>query len=299
MNEKIKAAILTSFAADSLALGVHWIYNTHVIDKKLGRVETLLKPEIASFHRGKERGAFTHYGDQTMVLMESVAARDGFDLSDFAGRWQALFADYAGYVDQATKGTLARFAEGAAPERSGSSSSDLGGAARIAPLLLAGGNDTDRLVSAARLQTAMTHNHPAVVASAEFFARAAAAVLAGNPPLAAVRKAAETCPTEMALPRWVEAGLDSRDMDTRKAIADFGQMCEAEAAFPATLHLIAKYPEDPGAALVENVMAGGDSAARGLLAGMILGAHKGLGAIPDHWVTGMVRYDRLKELLKA
>ena len=84
MREKAEAAVLASFAADSLALGVHWIYNTNVIDKKLGRVETLLKPEIASFHKGKEKGDFTHYGDQTLLLMESVAAKSGFDLDDFA-----------------------------------------------------------------------------------------------------------------------------------------------------------------------------------------------------------------------
>jgi hypothetical protein len=40
MREKPKAMLFASLAADSLALGVHWIYNTNVIDKKFGRVET-------------------------------------------------------------------------------------------------------------------------------------------------------------------------------------------------------------------------------------------------------------------
>ncbi|MGA2940205.1 MAG: ADP-ribosylglycohydrolase family protein, partial [Syntrophobacteraceae bacterium] len=39
-------------------------------------------------------------------------------------------------------------------------------------------------------------------------------------------------------------------------------------------------------ALVENVMAGGDSAARGLVVGMILGAHLGFEAIPSEWLSG-------------
>jgi hypothetical protein len=42
MKERSKAMVLASLAADSLALGVHWIYNTHVIDKKFGRVEHFL-----------------------------------------------------------------------------------------------------------------------------------------------------------------------------------------------------------------------------------------------------------------
>ena len=56
MTDKIKAAVWGAFAGDALALGVHWIYNTRVIDRKYGRVETLLKPELAKYHAGKEKG---------------------------------------------------------------------------------------------------------------------------------------------------------------------------------------------------------------------------------------------------
>ena len=55
MKEKPKAMVLASFAADSLALGVHWIYNTHVIDKKFGRVEHFFKPERPTYHPTKNR----------------------------------------------------------------------------------------------------------------------------------------------------------------------------------------------------------------------------------------------------
>ncbi len=67
MNDKAKAMVLASFAADALALGVHWIYNTNVIDKKWGRVEDYIKPQRPTFHPTKELGEFTHYGDQTLV----------------------------------------------------------------------------------------------------------------------------------------------------------------------------------------------------------------------------------------
>ena len=73
MQDNRKAAILAAFAADALALGVHWIYNTHVIDRKYGRVEDLLAPQLAKFHAGKRRGDFTHYGDQMLLLLETVA----------------------------------------------------------------------------------------------------------------------------------------------------------------------------------------------------------------------------------
>jgi ADP-ribosylglycohydrolase len=50
--------------------------------------------------------------------------------------------------------------------------------------------------------------------------------------------------------------------------------------------------------LVENVMAGGDSAARGMIAGMILGAHNGMAAIPEHWLGEMKAYEKIRQLLE-
>ena len=73
MSDNAKAMVLASFAADALSLGVHWIYNTNVIDKKWGRVENYFKPERSTFHPTKDLGEFTHYGDQTLVLLKSVA----------------------------------------------------------------------------------------------------------------------------------------------------------------------------------------------------------------------------------
>jgi ADP-ribosylglycohydrolase len=44
-------------------------------------------------------------------------------------------------------------------------------------------------------------------------------------------------------------------------------------------------------------MAGGDSAGRGLLAGMILGAHLGMPAIPAEWLNDMKAYPQILEML--
>jgi len=49
--------------------------------------------------------------------------------------------------------------------------------------------------------------------------------------------------------------------------------------------------------LVENVMAGGDSAARGLIVGMLLGAYLGMEAIPQEWLTDMKAYPLIVDLL--
>jgi ADP-ribosylglycohydrolase len=289
--------VLASFAADSLALGVHWIYNTRVIDKKFGRVEHFLKPERPTYHPTKKRGEFTHYGDQTLTLLESIAESNGFSLSDFSERWQKLFENYNGYVDGATKGTLANLAAGKSLPESGSDSDDLAGASRIAPLVFAYRNRLQELIEGVTAQTAFTHNHPHVIKSASFFATIAFQILAGTSPLEAIEQAKRKAFHSDPVKRWIEMGLESAARESREAILDFGQMCEIEAAFPCVIHLVAKHENDLKAALIENAMAGGDSAGRGLLVGLLLGAHLGMDAIPPDWLSDMQAYSKIIEML--
>jgi ADP-ribosylglycohydrolase len=296
MKEKASAMVLASFAADALALGAHWIYNTNVIDKKLGRVERFVKPFV-SYHSTKELGEFTHYGDQMLVLLNSVGDAGGFDLSHFARTWQTFFKDYTGYFDQATKATLANFDAGKEPSEAGSASSDLGGASRIAPLVYRYREDYETLICSVREQTAMTHNTPHVIDSAEFFAMTAWKVLRGSTPASALKEVLDESFNKEPFRKWVSDGLESVTTDTRAAVSDFGQMCETGAAFPATIHLILKYENNLKDALVENVMAGGDSAARGMIAGMILGVHLGSDAIPGEWLSELKVYQEITRIL--
>jgi len=291
--------VLASFAADSLALGAHWIYDTNEIDRQLGRVDTLLKPLPGSYHPTKERGEFTHYGDQALVLLESLAQTGTFSLADFTVAWKTLFTDYKGYIDQATATTLDNMNQQVPPDRCGSHSSDLGGAARIAPLLYFYREDRQALLEAVRQQTALTHNNPATLAGAEFIAKTAWEVLGGTNPIAAMETALEEGVADLDLDIRIRGGLDTGGKDTRTVIKKFGQMCGIAAALPGAIHLIATYENDLRTALIENVMAGGDSAARGLVVGMILGAHLGRPAIPDEWLTGMAQFAHISALLAS
>ena len=103
-----------------------------------------------------------------MVLLESVAEKRAFDPADFSTRWQALFADYDGYKDGATKTTLANLEAGWDATDAGSTSNDLAGAGRVAPLVCLLDSDLDALDAAARLQTKMTHKNAAVQDAAAF-----------------------------------------------------------------------------------------------------------------------------------
>ncbi|MDX2454911.1 ADP-ribosylglycohydrolase family protein [Desulfosarcina sp.] len=294
-DNRIKAAVIGAFVADALSLGVHWVYNTDVIDKKLGRVEHYYDP-MTSYHTGKKAGDFTHYGDQMMVLLESMSG-SGFDANRFADMWRTFFADYGGYFDKATKTTLKNMDAGKDLTESASDSDDLAGASRLAALVSVYHGNLEQLVGAARAQTRITHNNDRGLSSADFFARTVFAVLGGQPPQAALQATLDTHFSDSSIASLITMGLESRDRDTRETIAEFGQMCSVEAGLPGAVHLISRYADDFKTAMVENVMAGGDSSARGMIAGMVLGAAHGMVAIPEAWQTGMTASQRISALL--
>ena len=285
------------FAADALSLGAHWVYNTRVIDKKFGRPDTYAAP-LTSYHKGKGAGDFTHYGDQTLLLLETLATMPEFDLQGWADRWKAFFETYDGYFDKATKTTLERMAGGEGAVTCGSDSDDLAGAARIAPLIYAYGERPEALVTAVTEATALTHNNPQVIEAALLTTRATIKVLDGAAPMAALEEALDSAFYSDGLKEAFENGVASRALDTRQAIADFGQVCSTEAALPGVFHLVAKYEGDLVEALVQNVMAGGDNAARGMLAATLLGAHGGSGDLPEAWREGLAAGNRIAAALE-
>jgi ADP-ribosylglycohydrolase len=59
-----------------------------------------------------------------------------------------------------------------------------------------------------------------------------------------------------------------------------------------------RYPQDPFTALVANVTAGGDSAARGMILGMVYGAAGVIEDLPQEWRENLSANDKIGSLLK-
>jgi ADP-ribosylglycohydrolase len=299
MKGNEKAMVLGSFLADSLSLAVHWIYDTARIEKEFGRVESFLKPLPGSYHSTKDKGDFTHYGDQAMVLLESIASKGFFEAQDFSSRWQALFRDYRGYYDQATKATLSNLAQGKPLKEAGAPSSDLAGAGRIAPLVAWYKDDLEALANAAKTQTRMTHNNPLVIESAEFFARVSWMTLRGRSPAAAMKEIAEERFGSSPLSLWVEEGIKSKGEESVSAIGRFGQSCHVDEAFPGIVHLFSRHENDLKEALIQCVMSGGDNAGRGMIVGMVLGAYLGEKSLPREWLSSLKKKQEILKLLST
>ena len=291
---KIRDAILGSFFGDALSLGPHWIYNPDKIRRLYPDGIHGFDDPKTEYHPGKAAGDFTHYGDQALALLRSLALHgDAWSVEVWRNDWLAWARTTKAYRDGATKETQGNL-EGGVEEPSGSN--DLAGASRMAPLLA--GLRGEELVAAARAQTVLTHGDPQVVDAAEFFMRAVMAVGEGADFSEAFDRAA-AAPYE-ALPAvdWLAAGRAAVDGDLNEKAGELGLTCHVPDAFPLTIALALRFEDSPTGGLGWNAMVGGDSAARGMVLGMLFGARHGLRAFPAAWLDGLKARREIAALLE-
>ncbi|MGL4399424.1 MAG: ADP-ribosylglycohydrolase family protein, partial [Luteolibacter sp.] len=99
--------ILPSLCADALALGSHWIYEPSAIGTLYPEGTHSYDAPHSKYHPGKSAGDFTHYGDQTLILLRSIITRGGFSLDGWREDWLAFWkSEPSSYLDGATKTTL-------------------------------------------------------------------------------------------------------------------------------------------------------------------------------------------------
>lgn len=300
MTRSAQGMVCGSFVADSLALGAHWIYDTGKIDSSFGRITQLLAPGEGSYHPGKACGSFTHYGDQALHLLNHLQRQGGvFDLEAYAREWQQFMTGYQGYRDRASTATFENLKAGQSARHCGSPSTDLGGAARIAPLIYAYRENPKALAEVVKAQTALTHNSPSALAGARFLAESCIAVLAGASPREAFEQVMAAGVDDPQLAARIASALNQEGGSVRQQVGAFGQACGIGSALPGAVYTIVSSPESFEEAVIETVMAGGESAARGMVVGMVLGAHLGMEAIPDHWLSGLGAQEEITTALDS
>ena len=295
MKSSVYGAIYGALVADAFALGAHWVYEIDEIKEKFPKLEGFYDP-MTEYHGSKKAGDFTHYGDQCMWLLESVSLEKEFSLASFSQRWKAYMQDYEGYIDGASKTTLENLNSGKSALEAGSTSQDLSVVGRIPPLALIYCDQQKDFEDASVLQSRMTHNSQAVIETTRFFSQLLYLVLQGYTPKNSILAILEESDNEV-LVKWIKTALASVEHDTIEAVKSCGQSCNVNGACPSALHLILKYENNYAEAMRQNVYAGGDSAARGMVTGMILGAYNGLSSIPQDWINALSSQNRIEEYL--
>ena len=276
MREKLRAALWGAFYGDAYALGAHWLYDTQQISKSAFDAKQFNDP-LSDYHPGKKAGDFTHYGDQMLWLLDAVAHDKNFNIEKFSSSWREKMEDYSGYVDGASKHTLDALQAGKSSLGCGSSSHDLSVVGRMMPLIYAYHNDMDKMMEYVKLHTVFTHMSKELVESAAYFNELIMAVSLG----ADVKRSIEEIALAYSdtLQQWVAQGVAKAEHESVKAIKELGQSCSVEGGFAAVIYLLVRF-SDFQEAMEANVLAGGDSAARGMIVGAVLGAAGGLEVLP-------------------
>ncbi|MGJ8633507.1 MAG: alpha/beta fold hydrolase [Luteolibacter sp.] len=258
-----------ALVADALSLGPHWVYNQGKLARVYPEGVRIFTDPQSAYHPKRKAGEFTHFGDQMVLLEGSIEKQGGFDAEGWKADWMEGMRGYDGYVDGATRETLA--AEGLVA----SGSDDLSGASRLAPILDLG-LSVDDAVAAARAQTGLTHGDLGVSDAAEFFVRAVYALKEGETLYKAFLFAAEEGSYEgLDVAGHLAAVREVLGENFLKVGTNLGLTCHLSEAFPLTLFFALRDGADFESAMSDNGLAGGDTSARAMLLAVLFAARDG------------------------
>ncbi|MBN2853146.1 MAG: ADP-ribosylglycohydrolase family protein [Clostridia bacterium] len=300
MKNKILGMVMGSFMGDAFSLAPHWIYNAEQIKNTFGRLDNIADLPEFTYHKTKHKGDFTHYGDQALWLLEYLKENGKFDIHEFKAKWVSEMSKYNGYIDHSSKETLELIKDNEKIE--GSNSSDMAGASMIAPLIYYYYTNKQQMNEAVENRIKLTHHNALVVDSGKFMANVIVNVLNGMAPVHSMtfeleRSGYLSQQSKLFIEKGIEKAKAYIEYEAEEAIKLLGQSCSILHAFPSTVYLVMKYENDFKNALIANAMAGGDSAARGMMLGMVLGAYHKLEEVPVKWLHDMNSYSEILRLL--
>ena len=122
MNEQTRArdCIVGALVADAASMGLHWLYSQRRITELAPDVPEFREPSeddyaggVGYFAHGTRRaGELSHYGEQMLVMLHSLAATDGcFQQAHYQEQFRQHFGyggEFVGYIDRPTRQTLDR-----------------------------------------------------------------------------------------------------------------------------------------------------------------------------------------------
>jgi ADP-ribosylglycohydrolase len=279
-----------------------------------------------NYHPGKTAGGTTDYGDYNILVLEHLAAISdpprALSVAALIPHWmQRLENGWGSWICTMTRETYAQVKRGTPIE-------DLGGISNAMAIRHVAAHayyeTEEELVDAAR-KTMFTHRDPHALGGGEFFARVTHRVLNGAPPrdaiesvaslmggffehkaAQAIAKCAEEADPSSALSK--EPFSDDLALTSMARLWDIGRSepikvgkaSPTEGTLPGSIYFILKYADREDGlktALQANAMVGGDNASRSIAIGMVLGAYKGVHAIPSAWKDTLDQWDYCESLL--
>ena len=279
-----------------------------------------------NYHPGKRAGGSTDYGDYNIVVLEHLAATSDpsrpFSVAAMIPHWMnRLENGWGSWICTMTKETYGQVRQGVPVERLGGISN----AMAIRHVAAHGYyTDEDELAHVARA-CMFTHRNSEALGGGEFFARVTHRVINGATPQDAIEAVAvqmggffET-KVAQAIAKYKEATNPDAPLSREPFVNDLaltsmarlwdigrsepikvGKASPTEGTLPGAVYFILKYAnqeEGLKKALQANAMVGGDNASRAIAIGMVLGAYRGVEAIPREWKESLEQWEYCENLL--
>ena len=313
--ENLPKGLLGAFAADAVAMPVHWYYDRLALGRDYGTISGYLAPKNPHPDSILWRSTYTPINAKGEILHDQAVywgkrgihyhqflaagentlnfqlARKLYDQTQQMGRydadaWLKTYIDFMltpgthrdTYVEEYHRHFFTNYARGRKPRACGCQDVHIGGLVPIPALFDSLDLRAKNLREIVQEHVALTHQDKDVLRAADAFIRALLAVRAGRPLREAILEEA---------PDWISAAKISHWIEEPDQVV-IGQYlspaCYIADAFPAALYLAWKYADDFSAGICANAQVGGDSCHRGAVVGALLGLANG---VPERWVKGL------------
>jgi ADP-ribosylglycohydrolase len=279
-----------------------------------------------NYHPGKSAGGTTDYGDYNVLILEHLATianpARAFDVAALLPHWMnRLEKTWGSWICTMTKETYAQVKRGIpAPSLGGFSN-----AMAIRHVAAHGYYDNEEELVEVAKKTMFTHRNEHALGGGEFFARVTHRVIHGETPANAISEVAKLMggffedKANQARDKFKEESDPSSDLSKEKFSDDLaitsmarlwdvgksepikvGKASPTEGTLPGAVYFILKYADKEDGlkkAMQANAMVGGDNASRSIAIGMVLGASKGVQAIPKEWKDTLTQWTYCEDLL--
>jgi len=173
-----------------------------------------------------------------------------------------------------------------------------GSVMRAYPFGLVLADDPDKAERWAVEHSKMTHRDPIAVAACAAMAMGTALTLHGQEVPSVLHAMVEVAQrySPQTADMMSEAIADARSGVKPDVVLRRLQAWAAHEAIAAAVFVVTRHPADPRSAILEGANSDGDSDSIATLAGALVGARVGIGAIPSDWVRDVERSDELLAL---
>ncbi|QOY53659.1 ADP-ribosylglycohydrolase family protein [Candidatus Sulfurimonas marisnigri] len=279
-----------------------------------------------NYHPGKKAGGTTDYGDYNILVLEHLATISDevrpFSVANMIPHWMnRLENGWGSWICTMTKETYAQVKKGVPVERLGGFSN----AMAIRHVAAHGYYDTEEEVVDVARKAMFTHINAEALGGGEFFARVTHRVINGEKPIDAIENVGlqmggfYDTKVAQAIDKYKEEADPDSSLSREKFSDDLaitsmarlwdvgrsepikvGKASPTEGTLPGAVYFILKYADEEDGlkrALQANAMVGGDNASRAIAIGMVLGAYKGVDAVPNEWKNTLDQWEYCESLL--